>query len=73
MKCSIMLRLKQPSGTEIHHNLEKNTSDRFKYIMGSPIVIVSICMGKSIRIQSVYDRMFMPGVLFPVELIYSAN
>ena len=46
-------RLKQPSGTEIHHNLEISTSDPFKYTMGSPILIVTICMGKSIRIQRV--------------------
>ena len=46
-----LLRLKQPSGTEIHHNLENSTFVPFKYTMGSPINIVSICMGKSIRIQ----------------------
>ena len=48
-----LLRLKQPSGTEIHHNLDNSTHDPLKYIMGSPILIVSICMGKSIRIQRV--------------------
>ena len=39
-----LLRLKQPSGTEIHHtcNLENSTCDPFKYTMGSPILIVSI-------------------------------
>ena len=37
---------------EIHHYLEKSTCDPFKYIMGSPILIVSICMGNSTRIQS---------------------
>ena len=47
------LGLKQASGTEIYHNLENSTFDPFKYIMGSPILIVSICMGKSIRIQRV--------------------
>ena len=38
--------------TEIH-NLENSTCDPFKYTMGSPMLIVSICMGKSVRIQRV--------------------
>ena len=42
-----LLRLKQPSGTEIHHNLENSTYDPLKYIMGSPILIVPVFMGKS--------------------------
>ena len=46
-----LLRLKQPSGTEIHHNLENPTCDPLKYTMGSLILIVSICKGKSIRIR----------------------
>ena len=46
-----LLRLKQPPGTEIHCNLENSTYDPLKYTMGNPIPIVSICMGKSIRIQ----------------------
>ena len=46
-------RLKQPSGTEKYHNLEISTCDPLKYTMGNPILIVSICMGKPIRIQSV--------------------
>ena len=50
-----LLRLKQPSGKEIHvhHDLETPTCDNLKYTMGSPILIVSICMGKPIRIQRV--------------------
>ena len=48
-----LLRLKQPSGTEILHNLENSNCDPFEYSMGSPMLIVSICMGKSIRIQRV--------------------
>ena len=48
-----LLRLRQPSGTEIHHNLESSTCAPFKYTKGSPILIISICMGKSIRIQRV--------------------
>ena len=48
-----LLRLKQPSGTEIHCYLENSTYDPLKYTMGSPILIVSISMGKSIRIPRV--------------------
>ena len=43
------LRLKLPSGTEMHHNLENYSCNTLKYTM--PILILSICMGKSIRIQ----------------------
>ena len=60
MKCSIScislgsalfaLIKKQPLWTEIHHNLENSTFNSIKYTMGSPILIVSLCMGKSIRI-----------------------
>ena len=46
-----LLRLKQLSGTDIHNSLEISTCHLLKYIMGSPILIVTICMGKSIRIQ----------------------
>ena len=45
--------LNQPSGTEIHQNLETSTCDPFKYKMGYPILIVTIYKGKSIRIQRV--------------------
>ena len=38
-----------------NHNLENFTCEPFKCPMGSPILIVSICMGKSIRIQRVND------------------
>ena len=48
-----LLRLKQPSGTVKHHNLENSIFDPLKYTMGIPILIVSICLGKSIRIQRV--------------------
>ena len=48
-----VLRLKQPSWIEIHHNLETSTSDPLKYKMDNPLLIVSICMRKSIRIQKV--------------------
>ena len=41
-----LLRRKQFSVTRIHHNLENSTYDPLKYTMDSPILIVSICMGK---------------------------
>ena len=46
-----LLRSKQPSGTEVHHNSETSTCDPLTYKMGNPMLIVSVCMGKSIRIQ----------------------
>ena len=42
-----LLRFKQPSGIEIHNHLEISIYDPFKYTMGSPILFVSLCMGKS--------------------------
>ena len=48
-----LLKLKQPSGTEIHHNLENSTCESLKCKMCNPVLIVSICMGNSIRIQRV--------------------
>ena len=45
--------VKQPAGLEKHHNLENSTFEPLKYTMGSLILIVSIFMGKSIRIQRV--------------------
>ena len=49
-----LLRFKQLSGTEIHHTYFKNsTRDPLKYKMGNPILIASICMGKSISVQKV--------------------
>ena len=36
-----------------HQNLENATCGPLKYTMGSPILIVSICMGESIRIKRV--------------------
>ena len=50
-----LLRLKQPSETALHHNLENSTCDHLKYTMGSPILIVSICLGNSIRIQRIKE------------------
>ena len=49
----ILLRLKQPSGTEIHHNLETSTCGPLKLELGNSILILSIRLGKSIRIQRV--------------------
>ena len=37
----------------MHHNLEKSTGDTFKCTMDSPILLVLICMKKSVRIQKV--------------------
>ena len=50
-----LLRLKQPSGTEILHNLQTSTCDPLKCKMDSPILkcIESVFMGKSIRIHRV--------------------
>ena len=48
-----LLKLKQPSGTEIHHNLGISTCDPFKYRMSNAILVVSICIGKFIRMQRV--------------------
>ena len=42
-----LLRFIQPSATEIHNQTGISTCDPLKYSMGSPILIVSICMGKS--------------------------
>ena len=43
-------RLNQLLETEIHHDL---TCYPLKYTMGNPTLIISICMGKSIRVQRV--------------------
>ena len=48
-----LLRLKQPSCTNIYHNFENSACEPLKYTMCSPILIVSLCMGKPIRIQRV--------------------
>ena len=48
-----LLRFKQPPGTDIYQNLENSTSDPLKYTIGSPILIVLMCMGKYIKIQRV--------------------
>ena len=34
-----LLRLKQPSGTEIHCDLENSTYDPLKYTMGNPYLL----------------------------------
>ena len=38
-----------------HQNLENSTCDPLKCTMGSPILIVSLCMRKSARIQGVNE------------------
>ena len=64
-----LLRIKQTSGTEKHQNLENSTCDPLKCTLGSPIPIVSICMGKYIRIQRVNDP--VGGALFKRECPWS--
>ena len=44
----LLIELNPPSGTEIYHNLENTTHVPFKYKVGNPILIVSLCI---IRIQ----------------------
>ena len=48
-----LLRLKQPAEIEIHHNLETSSCDIFMYKLGNSILIVSMCMRNSIRIQRI--------------------
>ena len=48
-----LLRSKLYFGTDVHHNLKISTCDPLKYTMSRSIIIVSICMGKSIRIEMV--------------------
>ena len=48
-----LLRLKQPLGTVMHLNLKNATHDPLKYKIESPIRVMSMCMGKSTRIQRV--------------------
>ena len=42
----LFAKIIQSSGTEVHDYLEVSTCDHFKYIMGNPILVVLICMGK---------------------------
>ena len=57
MECSIMLHFIRVCTVcydyNIHSVAKKSTCDPVKYTMGGPLLIVSICMGKSIRIQRV--------------------
>ena len=41
----------------MHNDLQNSTCDSLKYTIGSPLLIVHICVGKSIRIQRV--KIFM--------------
>ena len=52
-----LLRLNNLKGQKYVIIFENSTCDPLKYTMGSPIFIVSICMGKSIRIQRVKMNM----------------
>ena len=40
----------------MQHNLQISTCDPINYIVNSPILNVSMCMGKSITIQRVYRK-----------------
>ena len=51
--------LEQPSETEVHNRLKYSTYDPKKYTIDSHILIVSICIGKSIRIQRVEVFIFV--------------
>ena len=44
--------------TEMHHNLEISTCDHLICIMGNSILILSTCLGKSIRMKGL-KRDFM--------------
>ena len=46
-----LLRSIKSSGTAVNNYLDISTCDPLKYIMDNPILILFICMGKSIRIQ----------------------
>ena len=48
-----LLRQKQSSGTEMHHNLEISTCDPLKYKMGISILVLSTCMAKFIGMKRV--------------------
>ena len=53
-RCDYYMPPKVPSGgIKTLHNLENPTCDPLKYTMGSPVLIVSTCMVKSIGIQRV--------------------
>ena len=39
-----LIRIKQNSETETQHYSDTSTYDPLKYIIGSPILVVSICM-----------------------------
>ena len=65
MKCSIMLHFIRVYTVYYDYKAfrDQNTSyignsasDPLKYTMDSPVLIVSICMGKSIRIQRVNNK-----------------
>ena len=62
-----LIRLKQPSGKEIHHNLVTSTCYPLKYKMGNPILIVLICMGKSIRIHRGYSNFWNEYAIYFID------
>ena len=54
-----LLRLEQPSGTEVHHNLENTTCDPLKNTMGSSIHIALICIGKNGLTESILMHLIL--------------
>ena len=55
LHCLVFAIIKQFLEKEMHHNQKNSTCDPLKFIMGSPLVIVLICMGKLIKIQKFND------------------
>ena len=74
-----LLRLKQPSGTEIHHYLETFTYDPLKYKKGKPILIHQyVWENPSSGIQRVKQQVrFDTDDFNPISLVkcnsYSSN
>ena len=56
-----LLRLKQPSRTEIHHNLEHFICDPLKCKMDNPILILSIMNWKFHQNSKGYSRSLCPS------------
>ena len=54
---ALFAKMKTISGSDIHHNLENSTCDPNKKKSNS-ILILSTCMGKSIRIKKVKKSAF---------------
>ena len=51
--CTVCYKINIILGTEEHNDLKISIRDPLKYIMDYSVLIVFICLGKSIRIQRV--------------------